>query len=106
MVRDQHEFERSTCLISIGIFGSVPPRCNCTAASPYFTVAGVEMHGSGTNVSHAAAAATTPDQDKMIAALTGKDRALYTVVLGLFQGKVQKFEDRYEFRMCQRNGGL
>ncbi len=93
------EMEVSTCLISIGVYGTVPARCNCTEASPYFMEsAAIRDHKV---IHHGATTKTTPEQDRLIAALTAVDLDLYTAAKELLKEKIRETEHRYGFQLCR-----
>jgi hypothetical protein len=93
------EMEVSTCLISIGVYGTVPDRCNCSDASPYFVdTAAIRDHKV---THHGATTKTTPEQDRLIAALTAVDLDLYNAAKELLKEKIRETERRYGFQLCR-----
>ncbi len=95
------EMEVSTCLISIGVYGTVPDRCNCSDASPYFMNNATKRDHKVTH--HGATTKTTPEQDRLIAALTAVDLDLYNAAKELLKEKIRETEHRYGFQLCRVN---
>ncbi len=96
------EMEVSTCLMSTRIYSAVPDRCKCRDASPYFSQ-GPAPHLSHGVIHHGSTTKTTPEQDRLIAALTAVDLDLYNAAKELLEEKIREIEHQYNFQLCRKN---
>lgn len=120
------QLQKSTCLISIDLHGTVPTRCNCTgatAAAAGAAAAGAAAAGAEAGFAAAAAAggqrgkAGAPHSDHGVShhggtavltrreraaaeSLTVADRALYAEAVSVFWEAVRHTERRYGFELC------
>ncbi len=96
------EMEVSTCLMSTRIYGAVPDRCKCRDDSPYFSQ-GPAPHVSHGVIHHGSTTKTTPEQDRLIAALTAVDLDLYNAAIDLLEEKILEIEHQFNFQLCRKN---
>jgi hypothetical protein len=101
VIGDQAEMPKSVCAIHISFTGLVQSACDCTPHrrrldslqyNPDKHAHGVANQGATFN--------TTAYQDKLIDAITEKDRLLYNLTRKVFAAQVQELELEHQIQLC------